>query len=86
MASVSATALFFLSLELVKAAVGEWVEVIGADEEEEKEVEDDAAAAAALIRSDSFCFFFFADAELWDDCEGDNGASLCKDAAGVVTS
>lgn len=55
--------------------------------EEKVEEEDGAvAAAAALIRSDSFCFFFFTDAELWGDCEGENGTSLCKDAAGVVTS
>lgn len=59
------------------------MEVRGAEEEVE---EDDAAAAAALIKSDSFCFFFFADAELWDtDCEGDDGAPLCEDAAGAVT-
>lgn len=68
------------------------MEVRGAEEEvrgaEEEVEEDDAAAAAALIRSDSFgFFFFFADAELWDtDCEGDDGAPLCEDAAGAVTS
>lgn len=82
--------LFFLGLELLGAAGGDWVEVRGAEEEvtgaEEEVEEDDAAAAAALIRSDSFCFFF-GDAELWDtDCEGDDGAPLCEDAAGAVTS
>lgn len=65
------------------------MEVIGEEEEEdeeEEEEEDDAAAAAALIRSDSFCLFFFVDAELWDDCKVDSGTSLCKDAAGVATT
>lgn len=77
--------LFFLGLEVLATAGGDWEEVRGA----EGELEEDDAAAAALIRSESFSFFFFffAGAELWDtDCEGDDGAPLCEDAAGAATS
>lgn len=62
------------------------MEVIEEEEEEEEVGDDGVAAAAALIRSDSFGFFFFAEAELWDDCEREIGTLFCKDAAGVAAS
>lgn len=83
MAPASARSLFFFVLELVGAAGGDWVEMIGAEKEDEG---DAATAAAALITSESFCLFFFVEAELSDDCEGANGTSLFKYAAGVAAT